>query len=299
MNTKLIILAATIAIPAFFNMDAKKTPKKQPSAPAVVEAPVTAAPVRPVEQGTLVDIQTTMGPIKVLLYDDTPIHRDNFLKLANEGFYDGLLFHRVIKDFMVQTGDPKSRDAAPGEILGASDPGYTLEAEIKFPRHYNKYGALAAARTGDQVNPERRSSSSQFYIVTGNKFSEGQLQVLERRMNDTRLQSYFQGLVRENMQKIDSLQKAGDKEGLEALRQELIKQTEANVKPESMPEAMRADYMTVGGAPHLDGAYTVFGEVIEGMDTVEKIQQASTDSHDRPTEDIKIISMKVVGPGKH
>ena len=114
----------------------------------------------------IVEIETTEGPIKVLLYGDTPAHQANFLKLAKEGFYDGVLFHRVIKDFMVQTGDPNSKDAAPGAQLGAGDPGYTIEAEILYPKHYHKYGALAAARTGDAVNPERRSSGSQFYIVT-------------------------------------------------------------------------------------------------------------------------------------
>ena len=121
--------------------------------------------------GPVVDIQTSLGDIKVKLYDDTPIHRDNFLKLVNEGYYDGVLFHRVIKDFMVQTGDPDSKDAVPGQRLGAGSPDYTLEAEIDYPKHFHKYGALAAARTGDAVNPERRSSGSQFYIVTGEKYS--------------------------------------------------------------------------------------------------------------------------------
>ena len=119
--------------------------------------------------GPVVDIRTSLGDIKVRLYDDTPKHRDNFLKLVREGFYDGVLFHRVIKDFMIQTGDPSSRTADSTAMLGAGDPGYTIEAEIAYPRHYHKRGALAAARTGDQVNPERRSSGSQFYIVTGEK----------------------------------------------------------------------------------------------------------------------------------
>lgn len=247
------------------------------------------------EQGTIVDIETSMGPIKVLLYDDTPQHRDNFLKLAREGFYDGVLFHRVIKDFMVQTGDPDSKNAAPGQMLGSGSPAYTIEAEINYPKHFHKYGALAAARTGDQVNPERRSSGSQFYIVTGRKVSEREAEMMNRQYTNQQLQSYFQGLVKENSAKIDSLQRAGDRDGLEALRQELIAMTEANVQPQTLPEEIINIYKEKGGTPHLDGQYTVFGEVLEGMETVEKIQAAETGAADRPKEDIRILSVKVEG----
>ena len=146
----------------------------------------------------VVEIKTTLGDIKVRLYNDTPLHRDNFLKLVGEGFYDGVLFHRVIDGFMVQTGDPDSREAAKGAQLGGGDPGYTIEAEIDYPRHYHKYGALAAARTGDNVNPERRSSGSQFYIVTGATVSEQELEARHMRGAEMRMQAYFQGLVREN-----------------------------------------------------------------------------------------------------
>lgn len=243
--------------------------------------------------GTVVDIKTTLGDIRVRLYDDTPIHRDNFLKLVKQGFYDGVLFHRVIKDFMVQTGDPNSKTADSSTMLGSGDLGYTLPAEIKYPEHYHKYGALAAARTGDQVNPERRSSASQFYIVTGNKFTPSQLHSMSQRMMMQERQTYFRGLVSKNRAEIDSLQRAGDETALEALRQRLIADTEKNVPETQMPAQMAEDYATVGGAPHLDGQYTVFGEVISGMDTVEKIQNAETGAADRPKEDIKIISIKV------
>lgn len=198
------------------------------------------------EQNVMVDFQTTMGPIRIKLYDDTPAHRDNFTKLVKEGFYDGVLFHRVIDGFMVQTGDPNSRNAAAGEALGAGDPNYTLPAEIKYPEHYHKYGALAAARTGDYVNPERRSSGSQFYIVTGQKYTPEQLGMMQQR-----------------------------RPGM------------------PIPENVMTDYTTIGGTPHLDGQYTVFGEVVSGMDTVEKIQKAETDRRDRPVEDIRIISAKI------
>ena len=248
---------------------------------------------REVPAGPTLDIATTAGNIKIRLYDDTPLHRDNFLKLAEEGYYDGVLFHRVINDFMVQTGDPESKDAAPGAMLGSGGPGYTVPAEIVYPKHYHKYGALAAARTGDEMNPERKSSGSQFYIVTGKKYTPQQLSRMEEMSVQKQLQSYFMELQRQNMDTIRQLRLAKDSVGLENLRQELIKQTEANVKPVTMTEEQVSDYTTIGGTPHLDGQYTVFGEVLEGMDTVEKIQKAETDGRDRPVEDIRIISIKV------
>lgn len=270
MKSKLIV--ALLALAAFFNQS------------IMAEDTVSSGPV--------VDIKTTMGDIKVKLYDDTPAHRDNFLKLVNDGFYNGVLFHRVIKDFMIQTGDPDSKNAGPEARLGSGSTGYTLEAEILYPKHFHKYGALAAARTGDNVNPERRSSGSQFYIVTGNKYSESDVDMMARQSAGAKLQDYFNSLVRKNADKIRELQAAGDREGLEALRQQLIKETEANVSVEMPSEIVKA-YTTVGGTPHLDGQYTVFGEVLEGMDVVEKIQNAATGRDDRPVEDIRVISMEV------
>ncbi|MBD5304087.1 MAG: peptidylprolyl isomerase [Bacteroides sp.] len=243
--------------------------------------------------GPVVDIKTTAGDIKVKLYDDTPKHRDNFLKLVKDGFYNGVLFHRVIKDFMVQTGDPESVNADSTKMLGSGNPGYQIDAEINYPAHYHKYGALAAARTGDQFNPERKSSGSQFYIVTGNKYTDNQLDMMAERQVGEKRQAYFQKLCKENEAQIRALMEAKDEAALETLRQELIKKTEEAVPVEGMPEQMRNDYKTIGGTPHLDGAYTVFGEVISGMDTVEKIQNAETGRADRPKEDIRIISMSV------
>lgn len=244
--------------------------------------------------GVLVEFKTTMGDIIVKLYNDTPLHRDNFLKLVKEGYYDGLLFHRVIDNFMIQTGDPDSKNAEPGKMLGSGSPDYTIEAEIDYPKHYNKYGALAAARTGDQVNPERRSSGSQFYIVTGRKMTEAQFDRMVTQKHQEELENHFRKLVYQNRDTIQSLQKAGNQEALEKLREELIQQTEASVDSQVIPENIKEDYITKGGAPHLDGAYTVFGEVVEGMDVVEKIQKVETDSHDRPVEDVKILSAKVI-----
>ncbi len=244
-----------------------------------------------------VAISTTAGDITVLLYGDTPKHRDNFVKLVNEGYYDGTLFHRVINEFMVQAGDPDSKNARPGQHLGAGGPGYTIEAEIDCPRHFHKRGALSAARQGDQVNPERRSSGSQFYIVTGKAYSEQQLTMMESQLQDMQKQGIFQQLVGENRQKITTMQQQGDREGLQKLQDELIAITEqrAAENPARLSDEQRKAYSTTGGTPHLDNQYTVFGEVLSGMDVVEKIEKSETDSADRPKEDIKILSMKIIG----
>lgn len=244
--------------------------------------------------GAVVKLTTTLGDITLKLYDDTPLHKENFLKLVEEGFYDGLLFHRVISDFMIQGGDPTSKDAKEGDHLGGGDPDYTIPAEINYPKHYHKYGALAAARTGDAVNPEKRSSGSQFYIVKGHQYPEKQLEAMHARKVRSQLESTFQHLAMEYRDSIQAMQRAGDNDGLEALRQKLAKQTEETVKPEPLSPQMVEDYSTIGGTPNLDGEYTVFGEVISGMDVVEAIEKVETDDFDRPKEDVRIISAKVI-----
>lgn len=250
---------------------------------------------KPMEQGkeTIVDLETTMGPIKIKLYDDTPQHRDNFVKLVKEGFYDGVLFHRVINDFMVQTGDPDSKEAQPGQMLGGGDPGYTLPAEIIYPKHYHKYGALAAARTGDNVNPERRSSSSQFYIVTGRKASQMELDRMAERAVVGERQELFRKLFEQNKDSIKAMGDRGDREAMMELRQQMIDSVEKSVPARPLPQEMAQDYLTLGGTPHLDNQYTVFGEVVSGMETVEKIQKVETDGNDRPKEDARIIKATI------
>lgn len=243
-----------------------------------------------------VAIKTTMGDIEIRLYGDTPKHRDNFVKLVNEGFYNGTLFHRVINEFMVQAGDPESKDAPKGKMLGGGDPGYTIEAEFDYPNHFHKKGALAAARTGDNVNPEKRSSGSQFYIVTGKTYSEAELDRMEQQLQMAQQQGIFQELVKQHQDSIARMRTAGDNTGLQKLQEELIAITEAKAaeNPAKMPDSVRETYKTVGGTPFLDGSYTVFGEVIKGMDVVEKIQKVETDANDRPDDDVKIISMKIL-----
>jgi len=244
-----------------------------------------------------VEIKTTEGDIVVRLFGDTPRHQANFIKLVEEGFYNGTLFHRVIDKFMIQGGDPDSRTAKPGQQLGAGGPDYTIEAEILYPRHFHHRGALAAARQGDAVNPTRASSSCQFYIVTGAPVDTATLAQMAQSQLYQQMQAEFNRLVQMNMDRIRNMQQAGDAEGLNRLQQELVTQVEAkfqNVSAPSIPEDVKAKYLEMGGAPHLDGQYTVFGEVVKGMDVVEKIEKAQTDSSDRPLDDIRVISMKML-----
>lgn len=202
-----------------------------------------------------VKLETNMGDIVIALYDETPRHRDNFVKLVKEGFYDSLLFHRVIEDFMIQGGDPDSRHALPGAPLGEGGPGYDLPAEICFPQLFHKRGAVAAAREGDDVNPERKSSGSQFYIVWGKMCSHAMV-------NRARL----------NIKKITDGQA-------------------------TISEAMEEIYALQGGTPHLDAGYTVFGEVVEGLETtVYAIQTTTTDDNNRPFDDIRILKATVLEP---
>ena len=198
-------------------------------------------------QSRQVLLETTEGNIRIELSDLTPVHRDNFVRLVNEHFYDSLLFHRVIKDFMIQAGDPKSRHSEPGDYLGEGDAGYTLEPEFRVPQLYHRRGMVAMAREGDDVNPARRSSGSHFYIVWGKTLSTKALQEVQLR--------------------------------LDTLTDNTVKLT---------PEMLQT-YRRVGGTPHLDGQYTIFGQVIEGLDVVERIMKAFTDDYDRPVDDVRII----------
>lgn len=194
---------------------------------------------------TKVLLKTTFGDITFALYDDTPQHRDNFRKLVNEKFYDGVLFHRIIQGFMIQGGDPDSKTAKPGQRLGSGDVGYTIPAEF-VPAHFHKRGAVCAARMGDNVNPQKASSGCQFYIVDGTVYDNDKLNMIAQRTGKT-----------------------------------------------FTPEQVQV-YTTVGGAPFLDGDYTVFGEVISGMEVVDKIASQQKDGADRPLEDIKIISATIL-----
>lgn len=250
----------------------------------------------PDTSSAMVDIKTSLGDIRILLYGETPKHRDNFIKLVESDFYNGTLFHRVINKFMIQAGDPDSKGAAPGKMLGAGGPGYQIDAEIVYPKYFHKRGALAAARQGDQVNPERKSSGSQFYIVTGDVINDSAIKQMEQHLNMQQQQQIFNQLVMKHRDQIMVMQQNQDNAGLQALQQQLIKETEAEAAKSPLkltPEQIEA-YTSVGGTPHLDNQYTVFGEIVSGMDVVAKIEKVKTDQADRPTEDVKIISMEIV-----
>ena len=243
------------------------------------------------KMATKVRIKTTEGDIVIRLYDETPKHRDNFLKLVKEGFFDGTLFHRVIKDFMIQGGDPDSKSAKPGQMLGEGGPGYDIDAEIVYPQHFHKRGALSAARLGDNVNPDRKSSGSQFYIVWGRTFNDGELKQMERQMVMMHEQAIFDSLSMQHRAEIMQLRRNRDHAGLQALQEQLVNQTKELSKTSPAPAftaEQRDAYTTVGGTPHLDNQYTVFGEVVEGLDVVERIQNTATDRSDRPTTDVSM-----------
>lgn len=253
---------------------------------------------------TRVLLETTFGEIELALYNETPQHRDNFVKLVNDGTYNGVLFHRVIKDFMVQTGDPSSRTATADALLGEGGPGYDIPAEIVYPKFFHKRGALAAAREGDETNPERKSSGSQFYIVTGRRFSEYQLEKMLERIVNQEKAMIFNQLAASRRSEIEAVQAMGDEmalkglQGIIAAEAEKIYNENHKDNPFSFTPEQVAAYSTIGGAPHLDGQYTVFGEVVKGMDVVDKIQNVTTGAHDRPVDDVRIISAKVLDSTK-
>lgn len=248
----------------------------------------------PVTSDAKVLIHTSEGDIEVLLYGDTPKHQANFLKLAKEGYYDGTLFHRVINEFMVQAGDPDSKGAPAGKALGQGGPGYQIDAEFVYPKHFHKKGALAAARTSDQVNPERKSSGSQFYIVTGKVYTPEELNQMEMQMKQSAMQGVFYQLANQHRAEIIKMQQEGDQSGLMKLQETLIAQAEQQTPDVALTEEQRTAYTTEGGTPFLDNQYTVFGEVTKGMDIVTKIEKTKTGANDRPEADIKILSMEVL-----
>lgn len=228
-----------------------------------------------------------LGDIVVRLYDETPLHRDNFLKLVKDGYYDGTLFHRVIKNFMIQGGDPDSKGAPAGKMLGMGGPSYTIEAEIKEGL-FHKRGALAAARQGDEVNPERRSSGSQFYIVWGDVYKEGQLRQFSKQLRMQKVQNVFNALAAEHRSEIMQMRRDRDRAGLQNLQETLAAEAEKRVGDVGLSDEQIKIYSTLGGTPHLDGQYTVFGEVEDGLDVVEMIQNSPTGRADRPMDDIEM-----------
>ena len=244
---------------------------------------------------TFVTVTTPYGDIVVKLYDSTIRHKENFVKLADAGYFNGTLFHRVIEKFMIQGGDPSSKNAMPGALLGDGDTNYTIPFEY-VPSYLHKRGAFAAARESDDENPLKASSASQFYIVQGKVFTNDELNAVEQKV-ERRTKQYIM---------MDLLKKEGKEDELKAFRQMVDQRDTANIritiekyrnaveaqylrtKPWKITEEQRRIYTTVGGTPHLDGAYTVFGEVVSGMEIVDQIAAVKTDTNDRPVKDIPI-----------
>ncbi len=243
----------------------------------------------------LVVISTDLGEMKIKLYNETPLHRDNFVKLADQGYYNGLLFHRVIDHFMIQGGDPESKNAEPGVRLGNGGPGYTIPAEFR-PGLIHKKGALAAARLGDQTNPKKESSGSQFYLVQGKVWREGELDTLEMKMNDILRQNIFRAVFTPAQEELSRFKQENKEESFRLRVAELQACADSLYSQAShftLSAEQRKAYTTEGGYPSLDGGYTVFGEVIEGMDVLEKIAAVKTDQSDRPVQDVK-MKIKIV-----
>ena len=240
----------------------------------------------------LYKIETTYGDMVFKLYDSTPLHKENFIKLIKQGYFNDLLFHRVINEFMIQGGDPNSRNADAGKMLGEGGPGYTIPAEF-IDSIFHKKGVLAAAREGDDVNPEMRSAGSQFYIVQGKVLTDEDVKKVEDRINASRLNK----LVSKNIEdaKLQSYNTGGNID-YQIILPAARKKAEDEFKSEGyykIPENKLKVYQTIGGTPHLDNAYTIFGEVVEGLEIIDIIAAVETDENNRPVKDIKMQIKKL------
>lgn len=245
-------------------------------------------------QEDIITIKTSYGEMVAILYDETPKHKENFLKLVDQKYYDSTLFHRVIQGFMIQGGDPDSKKAQPGQPLGQGGPDYTVPAEIN-PKLYHEKGAIAAARLGDQQNPEKASSGSQFYIVQGTPISEVQMKTDQQKLQRAIQQMYQTGQYKPMFDSLEMIYKMGD---MEYYQQEInrlvprIEKATGTVLSIDVPADKLEKYTKVGGVPFLDGGYTVFGQVIKGLDVLDKIAAVEKGYGDRPAEDVRMTITK-------
>jgi peptidyl-prolyl cis-trans isomerase B (cyclophilin B) len=244
----------------------------------------------------VVTVKTSYGDMVAILYNETPKHKENFIKLASSKFYDSLLFHRVMQEFMIQGGDPESKKAVAGQSLGIGNPGYTIEAEFR-PTLFHERGALAAARTPDAGNPTKASSGSQFYIVQGKKYTAEEVDQFEQSLRNNRKSQYLREIIMSPkyaglLSQIQEHQRAQDGAWLNEFFEKsdtLIVKEKPDYKPFSFTPEQKTIYATVGGTPFLDGEYTVFGKVIKGIEVVDKITAVAKDAQNRPNEDIRMF----------
>jgi peptidylprolyl isomerase len=245
------------------------------------------------EQVTIVALETTAGTIRLKLYDDTPGHRDNFLQNVKQGLYDGVTFHRIIRNFMIQTGDPFTR---PGEVADTTKKDPTIPAEIVYPRHYHKRGSIGAAREGDDENPRKESNKFQFYIVTGKHYSDAGLSELEGIAYQNKVEKIYNENTKNYTARLDAMRRQRDRDGVSDLLDSILTEAQAEVAanpPAPFTSEQKRIYKSRGGSPWLDGEYTVFGEVIEGMKIVEDIERVKTGSGDKPLREIRIIKATI------
>lgn len=240
-------------------------------------------------------IETSFGKMKLKLYEETPLHKTNFIKLIKEGFFDSLMFHRIINNFMIQGGDHLSRRAKSGDSLGHGDIGYTIPAEFN-EKLIHKKGVLAAAREGDDINPKFESSASQFYIVMGKKRTLEDLKKYEERINKTHYNNCARAFMKtdegkklkQEYNRLKASEKTDSSAMINSKIEELIKKEHLKVPEYKFNKDQVEAYTSIGGTPHLDGTYTVFGEVIEGLQIIDKIAGVKTDKRDRPLEDLRM-----------
>ena len=295
---KYLIFTFLISLLAFYGCKSGKQAVSS-TQPAKEPGKLSAADLKDIKDKypneNLVLISTPYGEMIARLFNETPQHRDNFLKLAESHFYDSLLFHRVINSFMIQGGDPDSRKAPKDKLLGDGDIGYTVPAEFN-QKIFHKKGMLCAAREGEDINPQRASSGCQFYIVQGKVFTDDMLKNVEYRVNRPLLQELTQKYLETpgneaTKLKYEQFKKDNNKDSLNALK----KKMDVYILPEyektphyTFSEEQRNAYKTIGGTPHLDGTYTVYGEVVYGLPVIDKIAAVATDKNDRPLTDVRM-----------
>ena len=245
----------------------------------------------PENHNTIILIKTTSGDIKIKLYDGTPLHRDNFIKLVNIGVYDNVTFHRVIKDFKIQSGDPLTRPEG-SKALSDSLNIYTIPSEFNSS-YFHKRGALAAARKGNEENPEMRSSGTQFYIVQGIKYNDAELDLAEQRINGNIRQALFNKIIKHTSDSLRLSGKSVSDSEIQSIASVKMFDYLTGHNNYKISEDQRNIYRSIGGLPRLDGTYTVFGEVTEGLDVVDRIASTSTDRNDRPLNTIRINKIRI------